>query len=168
MHVILEESLPNVNRLDIVAALAAARMIQMSLRVKMILVGVLLLLTLVTTAIAANATFQAFQRFQQQKMLATRGDIRTIRPWMTIPYISRVYHVPEAYLYRSLQIHDARPPRHATLHALAFRYNRPVDELIHDIQFAIQTYREQHPNRHSLELPAQNANPARTVKGVWS
>src|SRR2546428_8076024 len=96
MHVILEESLTNVNRPDRVAALAAARMIQMSLRVKMILVGVLLLLTLVTTAIAANATFQAFQRFQQQKMLVTRGDVRTIRPWMTIPYISRVYHVPEA------------------------------------------------------------------------
>jgi hypothetical protein len=138
----------------------------MSLRVKEILVGVLLLLTLATTAIAANATFQAFQRFQQQKMLATQGDVRTIRPWMTIPYISRVYHVPEAYLYRSLHIHDARPPRHATLHALAYRFNLPVYELIQTIQFAIQTYREQHPNRHSPELPAQKASPARTAEGV--
>jgi hypothetical protein len=140
----------------------------MSLRVKEILVGVLLLLTLATTAIAANATFQAFQRFQQQKMLATQGDVRTIRPWMTIPYISRVYHVPEAYLYRSLHIRDARPPRHATLHALAYRFNRPVDELIHDIQSTIQIYREQHPNKHPPELTAQSANPAPTARGIWS
>ena len=76
----------------------------MSLRLKVILLGILLLLTLATTAIAANATYQAIQRFQQQKALAAAADVRTIRPWMTIPYIARFYHVPEAYLYHSLHI----------------------------------------------------------------
>jgi hypothetical protein len=141
----------------------------LSLRVKVILIGVLLLLALATTAIAANATFQAVQRFQQQKALAAAGDVRTIRPWMTIPYIARFYHVPEVYLYRSLHIYDARPPRHATLRALAIRFNRPVDEMIHQIQIAILNYRKQHPNkpRSSSHAVAQKPDPARASDGTW-
>ncbi len=141
----------------------------MSLRVKVILIGMLLLLALATTAIAANATFQAVQRFQQQKALAAAGDVRTLRPWMTIPYIARFYHVPEAYLYRSLHIYDARPPRHTTLRALAIRFNRPVDEVIHQIQTAILNYRKQHPNkpRSPSQPVAQNTDPARASGGTW-
>lgn len=141
----------------------------MSLRLKVILLGILLLLTLATTAIAANATYQAIQRFQQQKALATEADVRTIRPWMTIPYIARFYHVPEAYLYHSLHIYDARPPRHATLHALANRFNRPVDELVHQVQTAILNYRKQHPNkfRHPSQLTTQSIYPARASGRMW-
>jgi hypothetical protein len=141
----------------------------LSLRVKVILIGVLLLLALATTAIAANATFQAVQRFQQQKTLAAAGDVRTIRPWMTIPYIARFYHVPEAYLYRSLHIYDTRPPRHATVRALAIRFNRPVDEMIHQIQTVILNYRKQHPNKPSSlsQAVAQNPGPVRASGGTW-
>jgi hypothetical protein len=141
----------------------------LSLRVKLILIGIFLLLALATTAIAANATYQAVQRFQQQKALAAAADVRTIRPWMTIPYIARYYHVPEAYLYRSLHIYDARPPRHATLHALAIRFNRPVDELVHQVQTAILNYRKQHPNkfRYSPHFAAQNTDPARASGRMW-
>jgi hypothetical protein len=125
----------------------------LSFRVKVILIGILLLLALATTAIAANATYQAVQRFQQQKTLAAAGDVRTIRPWMTIPFISRFYHVPETYLYRSLGITDTRPPRHVTLHALSLRLNRPVDQLIHELQTAIINYRKLHPNKFKHPPP---------------
>jgi hypothetical protein len=125
----------------------------LSFRVKIILIGILLLLALATTAIAANATYQAVQSFQQQKKLAAAGDVRTIRPWMTIPFISHFYHVPEVYLYRSLGITDARPPRHATLHALSIRLNRPTNQLIQQIQVAIINYRKQHPTRFKNPPP---------------
>ena len=141
----------------------------MSLRVKLILIGILLLLALATTAIAANATYQAVQRFQQQKALAAAADVRTIHPWMTIPYIAHYYHVPEAYLYRSLHIYDTRPPRHATLHALAIRFNRPVDELVYQVQTAILNYRKQHPTkfRYPPRIAAQDTDPAHTSGRMW-
>ena len=76
----------------------------MSMRVKLILTGVLLCLTLAGVAVAAVATVQAFQRFQQDRNLLLAGDVRSIRPWMTVHHISLVYHVPENYLYQALKI----------------------------------------------------------------
>jgi hypothetical protein len=142
----------------------------LSLRVKFILIGILLLLALASTAIAANATYQAVQRFQQQKKLAALGDVRTIRPWMTIPFISHFYHIPEVYLYRSLGISDPRPPRHATLHALSIRLNRPVDQLIRQIQAAILNYRKQNPTRlkHPPPPATHKARPARKPERLRS
>jgi hypothetical protein len=71
---------------------------------------------------------------------------------MTIPYISRVYHVPESYLYEWLHITDPRPVSHTSLRFLAGRYNLPVDGLISDVQNAIRTYRNQHPHASTAGL----------------
>ncbi|MDQ6662019.1 MAG: hypothetical protein M3Z24_13785 [Chloroflexota bacterium] len=116
----------------------------LSSRRKLVLTGILFVLVVGITIAAAVATVQTFHNLQQQNALATAGDVHTIGPWMTIPYISHVYHVPESYLYRSLHLTDAHPPRHMTLHGLALRSQRPVTDLIHTIQAAILTYRQQH------------------------
>jgi len=93
-------------------------------------------------------TVQAIQRFQHARALTATGDVSTIRPWMTIPYISRVYHVPESYLYESLNITDPQSAHRTSLRSLAIRYNRSLDGLIRDIQTAIKTYHKQHPPHH--------------------
>ena len=116
----------------------------MSARIKLIGTGILLCLALGATIFCALQTVQAIQRFEESRNLATSGDVSTIGDWMTLPYIARVYHVPENYLDQWLHIRDRQSTRHTTLHALADRYNRPVDSLIHDIQRAIVTYRKQH------------------------
>jgi hypothetical protein len=82
----------------------------------------------------------------QQNELARAGDVRTIGPWMTMPYIAHVYHVPESYLYQSLHLPDRRPPGHRTLQTLAVSNHRSVDDLIRTIQLAILSYRKQHPH----------------------
>jgi len=122
----------------------------LSLRVKFFLVGMLLCLAISATVVAASAAFQDIQRFQQQNAFAMSGDVRTIHPWMTIPYIAHLYHVPESYLYRSLQISDTPLLRHITLHALATRSQRPINYIIRALQHAIQTYRKQHPTKHNI------------------
>ncbi len=100
-------------------------------------------------------TVKAIQRFQQTRTLTAEGDVSTIRPWMTIPYISRVYHVPEDYLYESLQIIHPQPTYRTSLRALAVRYNRSLDGLISEIQTAIKTYRKQSlPHRSFTNLHA--------------
>lgn len=121
----------------------------MSTQAKIVLIGVLLLLALGATVGAAAATFQAYQNFQRQNALAKAGDVVTIHSWMTIPYIAHLYHVPESYLYNSLHISNGHSLHHKTLHSLAKKYNRPVNELIHEVQTAIQTYRKTHPGGHS-------------------
>ena len=98
-------------------------------------------------------TVKAIQRFQQTRTLTAAGDVSTIRPWMTIPFISRVYHVPEGYLYESLHIIHPQPTYRTSLRSLAVRYNRSLDGLISDIQTAIKTYRKQHlPHRAFTNL----------------
>lgn len=133
------------------------------MRVKLILTGVLLCLALAGAVIATLATVQAFQRFQQTRNLVLAGDVRSIRPWMTVHYISVIYHVPEDYLYQALNIPNP-PPVKPALSLLAQYYNRPVDELIHEIQVAIETYRGQHPGYepHSPPLSSPNANSSMT------
>jgi hypothetical protein len=122
----------------------------LSIQAKSIIVGILLALARGIAAFCAVATFHAYQELQQQRALVAASDVRAIRPWMTIPYIAHIYHVPESYLYQSLQISDTHPPHHATLHALAIRYNHPVDDLVHTLQRAIQVYREHHPYIHKV------------------
>jgi hypothetical protein len=130
---------------------------------KLVVIGVLLCLALGATIFLAAQTVQAIQHFREQHALTLAGNVSvsTIRPWMTIHYISRVYKVPESYLYEQLHITDPKSVRHTSLHSLAARYNRPVDGLIRDIQTAIETYRKQHPPNpsfarwHANELLAQ-------------
>ncbi len=124
----------------------------MSTSRKLIITGVLLCLALGATIFLAAQTVQAIQHFREQHALRLAGaaSVSTIRPWMTIPYISRAYNVPESYLYESLHISDPKSVRRTSLHSLAARYNRPVDVLIRDIQTAIETYRQQHPPGHSF------------------
>ena len=105
--------------------------------------GVLLCLAIIGAVIATIATVQAFQRFQQRHQLVVTGDVRTIEPWMTIRHISIVYHVPENYLYDSLNISRSHNEK-LSLMLLADRYKRPVNELIHQVQAAILIYREKH------------------------
>ena len=132
----------------------------MSLRVKLILTCSLLLLAIGSTVFAAENTVGAYRSFVRMHELAGEGDVRTIGPWMTIPYIAHTYHVPEGYLYRTLRIADTRPPRHTTLRTLASRYQRPVDALIRTLQMAILTYRKQHLHPHSSTgQPASHAPP---------
>jgi hypothetical protein len=117
----------------------------LSVRVKFVIVGVLLLLASGVTIFAAVATIQAFQGLQQQSALVHSGDVRTISDWMTIPYIARTYHVPENYLYQWLHITGVQKPRHVTLRLLAARYHWTVSDLVRSVQAAIRAYRAHYP-----------------------
>ena len=119
----------------------------MNTRLKLFITGFLLCIALGVAVFCAIQTVQAFQRFQQDRKLALSGDVRTIRPWMTLPFIAHVYHVPENYLDQQLHITDPQTVRRASLHTLSLRYNRPEGSFIHDVQQVILNYRKQHPTR---------------------
>ncbi len=137
----------------------------MSARMKQIGMGALLCLTLGLTLLCAVSIVHAIGRFNESRKLSLSGDVRTIRPWMTIPYIARVYHVPESYLLETLHISDAATVRHVTLFSLSSRLGISTDALIKQIQTAILTYRKQHPPqpptppRQGGVLPAMGRAP---------
>lgn len=117
----------------------------------MLLLGMVLGITLGATALAALWTYQTYQTLRAYHVLVQAGDVRTIRPWMTLPYIARVYQVPEAYLDQWLAIQNSRATRHLMLQSLADQQHLPVGQLIHRVQQAILTYRQRHP--HSDHVP---------------
>jgi hypothetical protein len=121
--------------------------LSLNVRSKLIITGVLLSLALGLTIFCAAQAVRAVQRFQESRHMTLTGDVGTIRPWMTIPFVSKVYHVPESYLLQRLNISDPRSVQNVTLHSLSGRLHRTPETLIHEIQIAIQTYRKQRPSR---------------------
>jgi hypothetical protein len=118
----------------------------LSERAKLSILGLLLLIMLGFVAFTTVGTFKAVQSFQQQNSAVKAGDVNTVHPWMTIHVISRVYHVPEDYLYRALQIDSPASFRHVTLNGIANRKKQPVAQVIRTVQHAILAYRKEHPN----------------------
>jgi len=118
----------------------------LSERVRLGLLCFLSLLVLGFLAFTTVNTMQAARSFQQQYSAVKTGDVRAIRPWMTIHVVSHIYHVPEDYLYRSLNIGNPLSLRHLTLYDIAKRKHRSVDQVIRSIQHAILAYRKIHPH----------------------
>jgi len=118
----------------------------LSERVRLGLLCFLSLLVLGFLAFTTVNTMQAARSFQQQYSAVKTGDVRAIRPWMTIHVVSHIYHVPEDYLYRSLNIGNPLSLRHLTLYDIAKRKHQSVDQVIRSIQHAILAYRKIHPH----------------------
>jgi hypothetical protein len=67
----------------------------------------------------------------------------TIRPWMSVHYISRSYRVPPHLLYQAIGLSPA-PRDRRPLREIAHEQNRPVEALILELQNAITAERQQH------------------------
>nr|BBH94237.1 hypothetical protein KTA_24360 [Thermogemmatispora argillosa] len=143
----------------------SGRSLILSLKLKILGLVLLLCLAVSTTVYAASSTYHAVQHLQQQSALVKAGDVRSIRPWMTIPYVARLCHVPAAYLYQALHIPDTPAVQHLTLHALALRTKRPVDSLIRTLQQAIETYRQHHPTPSSTRTAEEQGVPLALAEG---
>lgn len=112
------------------------------------LLSILLLLTLLCMAIAIINATQSVHDFQLQYHNVNEENINALRPWMTIPIVSHMYHVPEDELGNALRIAKTDPLRRATLYEIANHRQKPVDQIVHTLQYTIQTYRTKHRYPH--------------------
>ena len=115
----------------------------MRIRLKFIGVSLLLCVALVSLIVVGTETIQAYQQFTRRHQSLMESDVNTISPWMTIPYIARVYHMPEACLAQSLNITKPELEKSATLRSIADSYREPIETIIHAVQNAIRNYRQQ-------------------------
>ena len=129
----------------------------MSERIKIGILSALLLLVLAFSVFAMVNTYKAVQALQLRNHDVRMGNVSTIRSWMTIPAISRIYHVPEDYVYRSLDVTHPAANHTVTLYDIANHKQKPVDQVIQTLQQAILLYRKQHPGS-TLAPPAKHSS----------
>lgn len=111
-----------------------------------ILIASLILIGLFLTGLFGLRTFRSYMRLQQHGLKPGVTDVTQIRGWMTIPYISRAYKVPPAYIFEQIEI----PPQgnhKKSLRQLNRKYapDQP-GEIISRVQKAIQQYHDQPPD----------------------
>jgi hypothetical protein len=62
-----------------------------------------------------------------------------IHAWMSIPFIAHTYHVPAAVLFQAIGVPPLKPRDRRSVRRIARELNRPVPELISQLQRAIDT-----------------------------
>lgn len=141
----------------------------MKTSVKFTYTSLLLCLALLLTCFTATGTIQAYQHFQQDHQRIQAGDVTTVSSWMTIPYVSHVYRVPEPCFTETLHLSDHWLVEHATLRVIADHYQRPLEKLIRDIQDVIVSYRRKQvycgPPPKTLQTTGTRALPFSIRKG---
>jgi hypothetical protein len=113
---------------------------------KFAIIGILLILSLSGTVYAARATLGAVHSFTVQQTLSKNGDVRTIRPWMTLTYIGHMCRVSINYLDDSLGVE--RGDKHfnqTTLHEIATYSKQSDTQIVQRVQKAILNYRHHKP-----------------------
>ncbi len=135
-----EPELPNRNRVRIYA-----------------LVVLLILAGLVLSAFFGYRLAQAAASLRHARLQPGETDVELIRPWMTIPYIARIYRVPEETLWEGLGIPPAGN-RHKSLRTLDSEYagGRP-GAILNKVKDLILHYQEQ-----PTPTPAPSTTPSST------
>jgi hypothetical protein len=119
-------------------------MAHLSERARLGLLSLLLLIMLGVLVFAAVNTVQAVKNFQHQYTAVKSENVSAIHPWMTIHVVSHIYHVPENYLYRTLNLPDTPATRHMTIETIALHKKQTTNQVIHTLQQAIVKYRKEH------------------------
>jgi len=111
---------------------------------------------LIVVAFVLAASFAALfaVRTVRHALYWTRHRDEAIRPWMSVGYVARSYHVPPPVLYRAIDL-NAVPRDRRPLREIALEQNRPVEAVITDLQKAIADFRA-HPEHFP---PPQSNEP---------
>lgn len=139
----------------------------MRIYVKFLCVSLLLCLALACLLFSATRTIQAYQQLQQSHQRTLSGDVSSVDAWMTVPYIARVYHIPENCLYQTLRLPGTWMVRHSTLRVIADHVARPVDSVIRDVRRVILRYRQNHAICGTPAPSTSTVSAAGNWQGGW-
>jgi len=71
------------------------------------------------------------------RQMHTASVNEPIRGWMSIPFIAHTHHVPAAVLFQAIGVPPREPRDRRSLRRIARELNRPVPQLIAELQRAI-------------------------------
>lgn len=66
-----------------------------------------------------------------------RAENEPIHAWMSVPFIAHTHHVPASVLFQAIGVHPQEPRDRRSLRHIAHDVDRPVSELIAQLQRAI-------------------------------
>lgn len=115
---------------------------------------ILVLFFLVTLTITGLFAARAYRRAAYWR----EHRDEPIRPWMSVGYVARSYRVPPPVLYQAIGL-EPTPRDRRPLREIAARQNRPVDDLISELQAAIIAFRKSHPPPHATLSLSGGSSP---------
>ena len=62
-----------------------------------------------------------------------------IREWMSVPFVAHTHHVPASVLFQAIGVQPRQPQDRRSVRHIARDINRPVTELMAQLQRAIDT-----------------------------
>ena len=68
-----------------------------------------------------------------------RAENEPIRGWMSVPFIAHTHHVPASVLFQAIGVQPRQPQDRRSVRHIARDINRPVTELMAQLQRAIDT-----------------------------
>jgi len=86
--------------------------------------------------LAVAGTF-VFATRASRRVRQIRTENEPIHAWMSVPFIAHVHHVPASVLFQAIGVHPREPRDQRSLRRIARDLNRPVPELIAQLQRAI-------------------------------
>jgi hypothetical protein len=86
--------------------------------------------------LAIAGTFFFATRAHRQARLFHKAD-EPIHAWMSVPFIAHTHHVPAAVLFQAIGVSPQQPHDRRSVRRIAHDLNRPVPELIAQLQRAI-------------------------------
>jgi hypothetical protein len=87
-------------------------------------------------AVAGMVVF-ASRASRRVRQMHTASASEPIRPWMSIPFVAHVHHVPAPVLFQAIGVEPRQPRDRRSIRRIAHELNRPVPELITQLQRAI-------------------------------
>jgi hypothetical protein len=94
----------------------------------------LLLTVAFLLAIALTFVF-GYRAGRQARMIRRQNE--PIHSWMSVPFIAHSHHVPADALYRAIDA-TPQPKDHRPIRRIAREQKRPVDQLIKELNAALQ------------------------------
>lgn len=85
-------------------------------------------------AIAGTFVF-AYRAGRQARRLHFENE--PIRGWMSVPFIAHTHHVPVSVLFQAIGVQPREPHDRRSVRRIAHELNRPVPELMAELQRAI-------------------------------
>jgi hypothetical protein len=86
--------------------------------------------------VAITGTFVfAYRAGRQARHIRTENE--PIRAWMSVPFIAHAHHLPASVLFQAIGVQPREPHDRRSVRHIAHDLNRPVPDLIAQLQRAI-------------------------------
>ena len=120
-----------------------------------ILIALLVVAGLILTAYFGFRFYRSVLSLRHNRLLPGVTDVSLIQNWMTIPYIARVYRIPEDTLWKGLSIpSQGNRIKNLTLLDRDYYAGNP-DAALGRVKAIVSTYLAQHPEVTPTPLKSQ-------------